>query len=1063
MSDSGENIDFIVDKINKGKCIAFCGAGISRKSGILTVEPLLKKMFEYLHADQEDVNAYLYDKDGRFNLPIPFEAIVQSLKNNIKFVNSDISFIQVFARLFNGEPNLNHYLLANLLKENKIHCVVTTNFDTCIEQALGWSEGDNRIIIPYQEQLEWLEEIDLRGKIIKLHGCKTLPDLLGTTVSQITKPTFMQKTNLILRKIFCSDLFDTTLFLGYSCSDKWDISQFFNNCRINNLHITPCIYWQHTNNPEEQKTEPNVAEMLKNHNCQFMFGDTSELVENLWNNFGYIRALNPVRSDSDFCLKEYLTEDPEFVLNQLFQDSNLHNIAKKYCLKAIETYNNKLAINHGEYIYKFIKSIKSFGDYYEAIHDTKNAENFYGAAIQFTMDNIEQDKENLTILWPDLIVKFADALVDNGKTDEAEKHYLLAIDFYEKYEMFIPPLASIYNNIALLYEQTAPQKAYEYFQKALEIYEKEAKVDPVEYDSSVAMTLNNIAMFYWKNNEHTEAIRFIEHSLNIYRNLAIANAIYEANIGEGLLNLGLIYRDLGKVKEAQSAYEEAIAIQKNLAMIFPEKHLPKLSLSLSSLSRLYLDIDPSQAYKIEEEALEIRRKSAQNKNAPALSALANSLIDLGHIGYRLKKYEQARIYLKEALPICRRLVKINEKQYLIDLARTLIIYCNISEKIDQHEVTDKWYRKLFVVIDKILLWNEKRYSDIPAIANFNFANYKSSCGITTKAIKHYKIALEIYDTLFHKDPDNYYIKVTELYHKLILQLDEKELNDFIKNAFVTLTKSMTIFLHKNSNNLPIKYINDFSSIAIKLGIIYYENGNYYKSKNVYIKALTIINSCHSISNYDYHINQGLIYCELANTMLRIQEINWNPAKEAIQKIENTYLKSYIAFHHVAGQFSEHDRLNFSILLTTLAKFYEQTDDFDKAITYLELSVQSYEELCKISSTIEYMQRLSNAKYFLFRAYISKSDNNTIEKAEKCLLDMLEINTKMSEIDSDYSFWLGGAQITIAEFYKDHMINREKSILFAQRAYKIFKEYEFCDDFKYDMERVNSVIEYWNKN
>ena len=77
--------------------------------------------------------------------------------------------------------------------------------------------------------------------------------------------------------------------------------------------------------------------------------------------------------------------------------------------------------------------------------------------------------------------------------------------------------------------------------------------------------------------------------------------------------------------------------------------------------------------------------------------------------------------------------------------------------------------------------------------------------------------------------------------------------------------------------------------------------------------------------------------------------------------------------------------------------------------------------------------------------------------------MLEINTKMSEINADYNFWLGGAQITIAEYYKDHMINREKSILFAQKAYNTFKKYEFYAEFKYDMERVKSVIEYWNKN
>lgn len=1065
VSNLEKNLSIIIDKFNNGKCIVFCGAGISRESGILTVEPLLKKIFEYLNADQEDVDAYLFDKNGRFNLPIPFEAIVQSLKSNIKFANDSTSFIEVFAHLFDGKPNLNHFLLANLLKENKINCIITTNFDTCIEQALGWTEGDARIIIPYKETLESLEKIDLSGKIVKLHGCKTLPDLLGTTVSQITRPEYLQKTNLILEKFLCTDLFDTILFLGYSCSDKWDISEFFNNCRMKNLQMKQCIYWQHTNNPVEQKIEPNVKEMLKKYNSVFMFGDTRQLVESLWNHFGYIQSSNPSNPEKSICnfvLNEYLTEEPEFVLNKLFQDSELHNIAKKYCLRAIENYNNKLAVNKQEYIYKFINSIMSFGDYYAAIYDTKNAENFYGAAMQLAIDNIKQDK-NLAILFLDLIVKLANILMDNGKTDEAEKNYLIAIDFYEQDKMFDPLLASVYNDIALLYEQTAPRKVSAYYKKALEIYEKEAKIDPVEYGSSLALTLNNLGMFYWKNNAQTEAAPLIEHSLNIYRNLARANGIFKSDIGEISLNLGLVYKDLGKINESKNAYKEAIGIQKDLAMIFPEKHSPKLAITLFCLGNLYLDNDLSKAQEIQEEALEIRRKLAKNKSALALKDLVNSLTNLGNVCYRMKKYDQARVYSKEALQICRQLVKVSEKQYLVEFTKSLILYCSISEKISSNDVTNKWYSKLFEVTDKLLV-EKKRYLDIQAIVNFNFANYKYNCRIYSKAIKHYKVSLEIYDKLFKKDPDNYYIKILEFYHRLISQLSEKELNIFLVNAFETLSKSLTIFLNKDPNNLPIKYFIDYSSIAIKLGIIYFENNDYLKSKNIYSKTLRIINTSHSVCDYEYQINLGLLYCELANTLLRIQEMNSNPNQKAmLRKIESIYLKSYIALSNVTEQFCEGDRLNFSIVLSNIEKFYEQIGDLDNTITYMKLSVQSYEALNKISSNIEYMQRLSIAKYYLSMAFINKADNDSIKKAETCLLDMLEINTKISEIDASYTFWLGGAQITIAEFYKNQLKNREKSLVLAQKAYYIFKEYEYDDQYEYDMQRVKSVIEFWNKN
>lgn len=327
MKEINKSVEFLVDKVDKGKCVVFCGAGISRSSGILTVEPLLNQLLYYLSADEEDIKNYLYRKN-RFHLPMPFEAIIQSLKNNVRFTNSDTSFIEVFARIFEGKPNINHYLLANLLREKKIHCIVTTNFDTCLEQALGWPEGDERIIIPYKEELEYLKDLDMSGRIIKIHGCKTMPDLLGTTVSQITRPFFLQKTNQMLSKLFCSNAFDTALFLGYSCSDKWDISEFFQSSEIKSVSTFSYIYWQHTGQDAKKQVEPNVEEMLGKYHPIFMFGDTSELIQALWANYGYGQLPESTFQNANFSLREYSIEDPKLVLSQLFQDSNRHHIAK---------------------------------------------------------------------------------------------------------------------------------------------------------------------------------------------------------------------------------------------------------------------------------------------------------------------------------------------------------------------------------------------------------------------------------------------------------------------------------------------------------------------------------------------------------------------------------------------------------------------------------------------------------------------------------------------------------------------------------------------------------------
>lgn len=970
MKDVDDSVKFLIESLNNKKCFVFCGAGISLNSNIPTVEPLLNQLLCYLNADEEDIKTFLY-KTGKFHLPMPFEAIIQSLKDKVKFTNSDLSFIEAFAHIFEGMPNINHYLLANLLKEQKIHCIVTTNFDTCIEQALGWSEGDDRIIIPYKEEPEYLKNVDLRGKIIKLHGCKTVPDLLGTTVSQITKPLFMQKTNLILSKLFFSKAFDTALFLGYSCSDKWDISDFFNNYELRAISAFSIIYWQHTYNNIEKHVDPNVEEMLGNHNTIFMFGDTNELVRTLWENYGYGQFPENTFLNADFCLKEYTPKDTELVLSRFFQDSNRHNIAEKYCLRAVELYYNRLTTNPQEYICQFVEAIITYGNYYISIYDTQKAESLYKIAIQCILDNYGLNKEFLSVILIDLFIKYADALTDNGKPYEAEKNYQHAVNFFLKSKLFIPPLASVYNSIALLYEQIKPGKVYIYFHKALKIYKKYAKEDPLEYAPYEAQTLNNIAMFHWKNNEFTEAIRYMNQSLKIARKLADTNEIYKEDVGLKLNNLGLLFHELGNFEDAEKAYNEAIKIQRELVEDFPQKHLNKLSLSLSNLSNLYIENQLEKAKKVQQEALDIRRKLANHSIPMAQENLIQSLINMGNICYKLNEFEQGLVYLQEALPICRNLVKINEKQYMIDLSNALTLYCNISEKTNHPKQTDKLYQELFEVVDKLIHWNYKAYVEIYANIYFNFANYKYRIKHCKQAMTYYQKALDIYHRLLKSQPTDYYRKFIECCHRLISTINSEELNLFSEKIFSSMCQSLVLFVKKDPDHLPIKYVNDLVTVALNLGINYYEAGDLYKSKRIYLKALKISDLCQLTDCYWHLINPAKIYYELANVLSQELYFKLDNNQRLLARIEKMYLKALYAYSEFSDQLDETEQYNYSILLTRLANFYQERNNIDNAIIYFEKAVMSYETLCKMETKMEYLQRLSNAKYYLYQALINK--------------------------------------------------------------------------------------------
>lgn len=193
-------IPLLLNSLEAGKLIIFCGAGISYNSGIMTVRPMIQYLLRFLSAEQNDITEYLTGTDGEFRLPIPFEAIIESLKTNLTFKNSIQSFIEVFAELFNGNEN----------------------------------------------PLDTLNNVDITGKLIKLHGCKSRPDYLGTTVEQITRTEYWTKTMTILDKIFCADESRTVLFIEYSCSDLWDVAEYFHNARLLKKKLAHCIYWQHS-------------------------------------------------------------------------------------------------------------------------------------------------------------------------------------------------------------------------------------------------------------------------------------------------------------------------------------------------------------------------------------------------------------------------------------------------------------------------------------------------------------------------------------------------------------------------------------------------------------------------------------------------------------------------------------------------------------------------------------------------------------------------------------------------------------------------------------------------
>ena len=120
----GQNMNAIFEPFGfkEGEFAIFCGAGISRNSGLPLANDLKQSILGKLPIDKKDI-------DEVMNSNLPFEAFMEILSENTNISK----IIDIFKR---GEPNTNHIMIARFCKKGYLRTIFTTNFDLLIENAL---------------------------------------------------------------------------------------------------------------------------------------------------------------------------------------------------------------------------------------------------------------------------------------------------------------------------------------------------------------------------------------------------------------------------------------------------------------------------------------------------------------------------------------------------------------------------------------------------------------------------------------------------------------------------------------------------------------------------------------------------------------------------------------------------------------------------------------------------------------------------------------------------------------------------------------------------------------
>lgn len=144
------------------------------------------------------------------------------------------NYYPLLSMLDGAQPNVHHFMLAQLFDLGIIHAIVTTNFDTLIEKAFEQKKISFSV---YNSPLDYYQEKDVNScAIYKIHGSANKTEFAIDTIHQKLKGLSIEKKH-ILQKLFSEN---HILFVGFSGEDFLFGTDYIpvRANKMNNLGIT---------------------------------------------------------------------------------------------------------------------------------------------------------------------------------------------------------------------------------------------------------------------------------------------------------------------------------------------------------------------------------------------------------------------------------------------------------------------------------------------------------------------------------------------------------------------------------------------------------------------------------------------------------------------------------------------------------------------------------------------------------------------------------------------------------------------------------------------------------
>lgn len=288
--------------------------------------------------------------------------------------------------------------------------------------------------------------------------------------------------------------------------------------------------------------------------CLLLTSASGQSIDQLMNDARYTEAINKIeirlkqnqKQDSVFYLENQKTE----ALIRLGKLDEAEVILKRYQQSAVLS-THQQGINATTYGLLYL--IRGRNDLSEE-------------TLKAALQKFEQAQTSESPEAAQAVTHLGNLYRTRGQYALAEEQLRMAMNLREKklpanHEL----MAASYNDLGLIYLQTDADKALDYYEKALSIYEKQhGKQHP-----KVAIANTNIGFVYQKLELYGDAINYFESSLAIWEKLYIGAHPSKAFV---LFSLGNTYKNMNDGKAATGYYERALKMYtESYGLYHPER------------------------------------------------------------------------------------------------------------------------------------------------------------------------------------------------------------------------------------------------------------------------------------------------------------------------------------------------------------------------------------------------------------------------------------------------------------------------------------------------------------